>query len=342
MKSFFFYFAVLVGLLSCADEKKAPDSLQVPAQGEAEPQTNSLTEYQSEKWHFSLKYPPSYEVAEGELPASAPVVNIFTPENDSSPPLAIHENPQASYIAFLPEGYGVDAPSGTRKTLKEWNGSLPLSFEIDPAESFVYLLESGAPWAVSLRFHTPPTGWKDHGSIFVHFGVADFQANCFDGDSREAKAMETCDPLGGDEVKYFGTVDPESKEALHQVLENISFTSEEKQKREISDLIQVEKPVAHAEVESPLRITGSARGYWYFEAEAPVKLVDKDYNTLATGSIRAKGDWMKEGFVPFEAELSFQTPGEERGYLIFSRSNASGKPEHDRIYRIPVLFSPKK
>lgn len=342
MKTAFLYCAVFVACISCADEKKAPDSLQAPAEEVAEKQKESLTEYHSEKWNFSLAYPSSYEVAEGELPASAPVVNVYTPENESAPPLAIHENPQASYIAFLPEGFGVDAPSGTRKSFQEWGGSLPLSFDVDPVQSTVYLLESGEPWAASLRFYTPPTGWKDHGSIFVHFAVTDFKATCIDGDSKETKAMETCDPLGGDEVKYFGKVDPESKEALHQVLENVSFTSEGNQKREISDLIQVENPLPNTEVQSPLRITGSARGYWYFEAEAPVRLVDKDYNTLAMGSVRAKGDWMKEGFVPFEAELSFQTPGAEKGYLIFSRSNASGKPEHDRKYRIPVLFPPKK
>lgn len=342
MRSYFLCFAVFVVWVSCTDEKKAPDSPKVPAQEVTEKQTESLRKYNSEKWNFSLEYPSSYKVAEGELPASAPVVNVYTPENESPPPLAIHESPQASYIAFLPKGFGVDAASGTRKSFQEWERSLPLSFEIDPVHSTVYLLESGEPWAASLRFSTPPTDWKDHGSIFVHFTVTDFQADCIDGDTKEAKAMETCDPLDGDTVKYFGKVDPESKEALYQVLESISFSSAEDQNRKISDLIEVEKPLPNAEVQSPLKIEGSARGDWYFEAEAPVKLVDEDYNTLAAGSIKAKGDWMKDAFVPFEAELSFQTPGAERGYLVFSRSNASGKPEHDRKYRIPVLFPPKK
>lgn len=343
MRSYFFYFTVVIGLLSCKNEKKEPSSPQVPVQETAETQTDSLKEYHSEKWHFSLKYPSSYEVAEGELPASAPVVNIYAPGDESDPPLAIHENAKASYIAFLPEGYGVDAPAGTRRSFEEWEGNLPLSFEIDPVHSTIYLLDSGEPWAASLRFDTSPPGWKDHGSIFVHFAVADFEAACFDGDSKEAKAMEACDPLVGDEVKYSGKVDPDSKEALYTVLENIRLTSEgNSQEREISDLIQVEKPLPHDEIQSPLRITGSARGSWYFEGEAPVKLVDKDTNTLARGSLKAQGDWMKEDFVPFETDLSFQSPGNERGYLVFNRSNASGKPEHDRVYRIPVVFPPKK
>ncbi|MCR9100129.1 MAG: hypothetical protein NXI25_09270 [bacterium] len=29
------------------------------------------------------------------------------------------------------------------------------------------------------------------------------------------------------------------------------------------------------------------------------------------------------------------------GYLVFQRSNASGLPENDRAFRLPVLFPPK-
>ncbi len=343
MKRFLWLLVILTGVFSCKNEEKEASSKQESIQEEVtNNEKDSFKKFESEKWHFSVEFPSAYKVSEGELPAATPVINIYDPTNESTPPFAIHENAEASYIAFLPEGFGVDAPSGMRRSFKDWEGGLPLSFEIDPVNSTVYLLENGKPWAASLRFFAPPPRWKDHGSIFIHFAVINFKAECFDGKSNKVKAMETCDPLGGDVVKYFGNVDPESKEALHKVLENISFTSGGEPKREISNLIKVENPMPNAEVQSPLTIRGKARGFWYFEAEAPFKLVDKDYKTLAVGSVTAEGDWMTEDFVPFEAEISFEAPSDERGYLVFSRSNASGKPEHDRVYRIPVLFPPKE
>lgn len=288
-----------------------------------------------------MQFPAGYQTFDGELPGETPVINVYDKQNSQSPPYAIHENASASYIAFLPNGFGVDAPSGEQKTFREWGRNLPLSFEIDPVNSVVYFLENGQPWAASIKFYSPPPGWKDHGSIFVHYAVNNFKAECFSQDSNVKKAMEDCDPLGGDQVTYSGAVSAESKDVLNHILESLYFYSEESERRKISDLIRLEQPVPGSKIESPLRITGKATGAWYFEGEAPFKLVDEDYTTLASGSIRAQGEWMTEEFVPFEAQVSFKTPEKQRGYLIFSRANASGKPEHDRVYRVPVIFSSK-
>lgn len=345
MKCYLVLLVAFLLLISCKEktEDRQPDREFVGDSlvNETTEEPKLTKDYVSEKWHFTLQFPAGYRVTEEELPGQTPVVNIYDSENEKAPPFAIHESAEASYIAFLPEGFGVDAPSGTRKSFKKWERSLPLSFEIDPDNSTVYLLENGQPWAASIRFYSPPPGWKELGSIFVHYAVNDFQAECFAEASGSKKAMKDCDPLGGDQVKYYGEVSAESKEALNNVLESLYFSSENDQRREISELISVEQPVPNATIESPLKITGKARGYWYFEGEAPFKLVNKDYKTLATGSLKAQGEWMTEESVPFEGEVTFKAPKDERGYLIFSRSNASGKPEHDRTYRIPVIFPPK-
>ena len=118
--------------------------------------------------------------------------------------------------------------------------------------------------------------------------------------------------------------------------------AERKAPRPLSDLIQIEQPLPNKDIQSPLIVKGKARGQWFFEGDFPVKLIDKDDKTIATGIASAQGKWMTTDFVPFELQLTFdQAPDDERGYLVFEKSNASGKPQHDRSYRLPVLFPPK-
>ena len=345
MRTYFMMFSFLVVFFSCKDHKEGqkPDkevTRDTTGAGE-EREKQDLKRYSSEKWHFTMQFPAEYQTFDGELPGETPVINVYDKQNKQSPPYAIHENAAASYIAFLPRGFGVDAPSGEQKTFREWGKNLPLSFEIDRVNSVIYLLENGQPWAASIKFYSPPPGWKDHGSIFVHYAVNNFKAECFSQNSNDKKGMEDCDPFGGDRITYSGGVSAESKETLNLILGSLYFSSEETQRRELTDLITVVQPVPGSKIESPLKITGKATGAWYFEGEAPFKLVDEDYTTLASGSIRAKGEWMTEEFVPFEGQVSFKTPETQRGYLIFNRANASGKPEHDRVYRVPVIFSSK-
>jgi hypothetical protein len=107
---------------------------------------------------------------------------------------------------------------------------------------------------------------------------------------------------------------------------------------EISD-IYVEIPKAGSVVSSPILMSGQARGYWYFEASAPVDLMDSSGNVIAGGYVTAKGDWMTENFVPFEGVLEFTSvPASKEGILIFKNSNASGEPEFDKSIMVPVLF----
>jgi hypothetical protein len=100
----------------------------------------------------------------------------------------------------------------------------------------------------------------------------------------------------------------------------------------------VEQPQENSVVNSPLEIKGEAKGYWFFEATAPVKLVAENGKLINQKYISATEEWMTQDWVPFEASLEFETK-EKRGYLIFNRANASGKPEHDRVLRVPVLFN---
>lgn len=113
-----------------------------------------------------------------------------------------------------------------------------------------------------------------------------------------------------------------------------------------ADLIKVVNPAPMSVVQSPLEISGQARGNWFFEASAPVALVDWDGKVLAQGTIKAQSDWMTTEFVPFTAELTFTSPykaGDQdtmkHGALIFKKDNPSGEPKNDDSLEIPIQFS---
>jgi hypothetical protein len=107
----------------------------------------------------------------------------------------------------------------------------------------------------------------------------------------------------------------------------------------IPDLITVDVPFPGQKVASPLTVTGKARGTWYFEASAPVSLLDANGNTLVQTHINAQGDWMTENFVPFTATLTFPAqPAGSKGTLVLKNDNPSGEPSRDKKVEVPVTF----
>lgn len=106
-----------------------------------------------------------------------------------------------------------------------------------------------------------------------------------------------------------------------------------------NSMIRVTEPLSNQKVESPLRVTGEARGNWYFEASFPVSLIDGNGKELGRVPAQAKGEWMTTEFVPFEALLTFEKPTTEMGMLILEKDNPSGLPENAAEIRVPVNFS---
>lgn len=120
---------------------------------------------------------------------------------------------------------------------------------------------------------------------------------------------------------------------LDRVPSAISYTNADE------NLIVVTSPLPGETISSPITIAGIARGTWYFEATAPVTLVNWDGLIIAEGYVTATENWMTEEFVPFEGTLEFESPSVyPRGALILRNSNASGLPEYDRAVEIPILF----
>lgn len=106
------------------------------------------------------------------------------------------------------------------------------------------------------------------------------------------------------------------------------------------DKIVVDFPQVNSKIfSSPLRVSGMARGVWYFEASFPITLIDSNGKTIGMGIATAKDEWMTEDFVPFEGEIIFEKPtSSKKGMVIFTKDNPSGLPEHDDELRIPVYF----
>jgi hypothetical protein len=102
--------------------------------------------------------------------------------------------------------------------------------------------------------------------------------------------------------------------------------------------IKVTSPTSGQLVTSPLTVTGSARGYWYFEASFPMTLIDGNGKTIAQTPGKATSDWMTNDFVPFVATLDFAAPSTATGTLILRNDNPSGLPENQEEIRIPVRF----
>ncbi len=105
-----------------------------------------------------------------------------------------------------------------------------------------------------------------------------------------------------------------------------------------SDEIQVVTPAQNEKVVSPIKITGKAKGSWYFEGTFTAELLDSNNTSLGTVQVNAKGDWMSEDFVPFEGDLTFSSPATKNGTLVIKKDNPSGLPENDKTLSIPVTF----
>ncbi len=108
------------------------------------------------------------------------------------------------------------------------------------------------------------------------------------------------------------------------------------------NLIKVVSPLAFSSISSPVKISGQARGYWFFEASFPVKIIDENGTVLGRDIARAGGDWMVEDFVPFELEINFVKPSTETGFVILEKDNPSGLPENADELRWPVKFLPQR
>lgn len=108
-----------------------------------------------------------------------------------------------------------------------------------------------------------------------------------------------------------------------------------------SPLIEIAEPYPNTTTSNPITLSGTARGYWFFEANAPVVVANWDGLIIGEGYITADDEWMTEDFVPFSGTVSYTLPADSysaSGTVIFKRSNPSDLPENDAAVEIPVTL----
>ena len=145
-------------------------------------------------------------------------------------------------------------------------------------------------------------------------------------------------------VKYTDRKPNQAMSALPSVPISKHFVLETRELIEITasfkdGFIYLVSPMPGQIITSPLKITGLARGTWFFEGDFPVIVLDGENNTLATGYCTANGDWMTTDYVGFEGLIKFdKADNGEKGALLLRKDNPTGLPQHDNALRIPVYF----
>ena len=103
----------------------------------------------------------------------------------------------------------------------------------------------------------------------------------------------------------------------------------------------IETPQAGAEVTSPIQLSGTVPGTWYFEGSFPLRLVDAGGEVLAEGLAESQGNWMTEAPVDFQAEISFSVEAETKATLILKEDDPSGQQAVSQA-RLPLVLKPDR
>ncbi|TSC84005.1 MAG: hypothetical protein G01um101413_808 [Parcubacteria group bacterium Gr01-1014_13] len=110
----------------------------------------------------------------------------------------------------------------------------------------------------------------------------------------------------------------------------------------LSQGLFVNTPKANAVVSSPLVVSGHVDGknrWTGFEGQVgTVQLLDGNGKMVTMGILTATTDWMKFP-TNFSTSLNFANPKTSVGTLVFKNENASGLPNYEREFRLPVKFS---
>ncbi len=128
------------------------------------------------------------------------------------------------------------------------------------------------------------------------------------------------------------------KTDMEELLETVQWSTPQVPAQAAHGDIMVFSPAYNAHIGSPLKVEGTARGFWYFEGSFPLMLVDANGDTVGEGIATAQGEWMTEDFVPFSGEVTFSAPVSGEGTLILRKDNPSGMPENDDSIEISVRF----
>jgi len=120
--------------------------------------------------------------------------------------------------------------------------------------------------------------------------------------------------------------------------EEVASTPEVTYVNSSADNIVVELPFPGAVTGKEFKVIGQARGPWFFEADFPVEVLDKDGNSLALAIATAEGEWMTTEFVPFSADITVPESYIGPATLVLYKDNPSDMRELDASMSFPFVI----
>lgn len=113
---------------------------------------------------------------------------------------------------------------------------------------------------------------------------------------------------------------------------------EEPVNQPLSSRVIVSSPQPNTTVGRTFQVAGRAPGNWFFEADFPLQVRDKDGNVIARTFASAQGEWMTTELVGFTSTIHIDTVYTGEATLILLRNNPSGLPEHDDAVEVPIVI----
>ncbi|MFW5871974.1 MAG: Gmad2 immunoglobulin-like domain-containing protein [bacterium] len=305
-------------------------------------------QYEDSDYSFSLEYPETWQefISDEEI---TPKFNFY-PNNDdlNSEELPFDHFVNETHVSVYPEGIPTEGIFGQSISVEESGIEFPYELK---ADSKVYVLENGEPFAIYLKPLESPDNWNSSGFVFARVKVDNLETTC-KRDGQVISEQEGCDPLVlGDQIIRNGDIDTKLWVDVVETVESFGFTSEISNKNDSdsdddfaqNEDIIVDSPQPDQIISSPLELEGEVRGNWLFEATAPVVLTDWDGEIIAESYIETDQNWMTTDFVSFSGSIEFEAPEDigdfsDKGTIIFQKSNPSGLPENDDALEFDVLF----
>lgn len=121
-------------------------------------------------------------------------------------------------------------------------------------------------------------------------------------------------------------------------IEQVPVTPKPTEDQPLSARVQVNSPAKNSTVGSTFAVNGEAPGNWFFEADFPIQVRDKDGNVIARTFASALGEWMTTEQVGFSSTVIVEGGYKGPATLILIKNNPSGLPEHDDAVEIPVTI----
>jgi hypothetical protein len=131
-------------------------------------------------------------------------------------------------------------------------------------------------------------------------------------------------------------VNVKAKEAINE-FETIGAKQNIFDTKKLSKNVVMISPKKGEEVSSPVKISGSVSGRWFFEGTIIGKVTNSEGEVLGQGPLMANGDWMTESNVSFEGIIPFGISNTKNGFIVIEADDPGGTGNIPS-YKMPIVF----